>query len=70
MAGLTDRGRIAAGLRADLCIFDPDASSVVDAASLRHRHPISPYHGLALRGSVLKTWVGGRRVFGEVCEPV
>jgi allantoinase len=70
MAGLTDRGRIATGLRADLCIFDPDTSSVVDAANLRHRHPISPYDGLALRGSVLTTWVGGRRVFGEVCEPV
>jgi allantoinase len=70
MAGLTDRGRIAVGLRADLCAFDPDASAVINAKNLRHRHPISPYDGVVLRGSVLQTWVAGRRVFGEVCEPV
>jgi allantoinase len=70
LAGLTDRGRIAPGLRADLCVFDPDAAGVVDAKALHHRHPISPYHGVTLRGSVLQTWVAGRSVFGGVCEPV
>jgi allantoinase len=69
LAGLTDRGRIAAGLRADLCVFDPDVTGVVDAQALHHRHPVSPYHGVALSGSVLQTWVGGRSVFGGVCEP-
>jgi allantoinase len=69
LAGMTDRGRIAVGLRADLCAFDPDGSSVVDATDLRHRHPITPYDGLALRGSVLHTWVAGRQVFGQMREP-
>jgi allantoinase len=70
LAGLTDRGRIAEGLRADLCVFDPDASAVVDAKALRHRHPVSPYDGACLRGSVLQTWVAGRPVFGEVGAPL
>jgi allantoinase len=70
LAGLTDRGRIAEGLRADLCAFDPDAVEVVDVHALQHRHPVSPYHGVALRGSVVGTWVGGRPVYGRACEPV
>ena len=45
LAGLVDRGRIAVGLRADLCVFDPDAEEVIDAGALRHRHPVSPYDG-------------------------
>lgn len=70
LAGLEDRGRIATGLRADLCVFDPDADGIVDAGALRHRHPISPYDGAALRGSVLQTWVAGKRVFDRVGEPM
>lgn len=63
LAGLTDRGRIAVGQRADLCVFAPTAESVVDAAVLRHRHAVSPYDGMAVRGSVQQTWVAGRSVF-------
>jgi allantoinase len=62
LAGYTDRGRIAAGQRADLCVFNPDTERVVDVGALRHRHPVSPYDGVALRGSVLQTWVAGDRV--------
>ncbi|EHB47065.1 allantoinase [Mycolicibacterium rhodesiae JS60] len=59
LAGLTDRGVIAPGKRADFCVFDPDASWVVRGAQLRHRHPITPYEGAALTGTVRQTWVGG-----------
>lgn len=59
LAGYPDRGRIAVGMRADLCAFDPDAEETVRAAALRHRHPVSPYDGVRLRGSVLQTWVAG-----------
>ena len=69
LAGLVDRGRIAVGLRADLCVFDPDAEEVIDAGALRHRHPVSPYHGMALCGSVLQTWSAGQLVFDRVREP-
>jgi allantoinase len=70
LAGYDDRGRIAVGLRADLCAFDPDACAVVDAAALAHRHPVSPYDGHTLFGAVLQTWVAGRPVLQEVRQPV
>lgn len=70
LAGYADRGRIAVGLRADLCAFDPDAETLVDAVALAHRHPVSPYDGHILRGAVLQTWVAGRPVLQEVCQPV
>jgi len=68
LAGYGDRGRIAVGLRADLCAFDPGALDTVRAAALRHRHSVSPYDGVTLRGSVLQTWVAG--VPALVGEPV
>lgn len=68
LAGYADRGRIAVGLRADLCAFDPGALDTVRATTLRHRHPVSPYDGVTLRGSVLQTWVAG--VPALVGEPV
>jgi allantoinase len=66
LAGFVDRGRIDVGLRADLCVFAPDGDDVVDVSALQHRHPVSPYHAVALRGSVLQTWVAGERVFGRL----
>ncbi|MDT5002202.1 MAG: allantoinase [Mycobacterium sp.] len=63
LAGFTDRGRIEVGTRADLCTFDPDVEHTVHGDALAHRHGITPYEGIALRGQVLQTWVKGRRVF-------
>jgi allantoinase len=70
LAGFTDRGRIEVGLRADLCAFAPDVEEVIHVDRLRHRHPVSPYDGVALRGSVLQTWVAGQSVYARVSEPV
>jgi len=70
LAGFADRGRIEVGLRADLCAFAPDAEEVVHVDRLRHRHPVSPYDGVALRGSVLQTWVAGESAFARIGEPV
>ena len=60
LAGLAHRkGRIEAGCDADLVVLDPEAAFMVDAAALFHRHPVSPYHGRALRGVVERTYLGG-----------
>ena len=59
LTGLTDRGTIAPGQQADLCVFMPDQRFVVDPARLRHRNPISPYAGRELRGVVEQTWLHG-----------
>jgi allantoinase len=62
LTGLADRGAIGPGLRADLCVFAPDERFVVDPATLRHRHPVTPYAGRTLRGVVRQTWLAGRPI--------
>ena len=64
LVGLERRkGAIAAGLDADLVVWDPDASFTVDGASLLHRHSLTPYQGTRLFGVVHSTWVRGTLVF-------
>ncbi|HEX5918142.1 MAG TPA: allantoinase AllB [Nocardioides sp.] len=60
--GLTGKGEIAVGADADLCVFAPDESWVVDASALHHRNPVSPYAGRTLTGTVRATWLRGRPV--------
>jgi allantoinase len=62
LLGLPDRGEIRPGARADLAIFAPDETFVVDRGKLLYRHPISPYHGRTLTGVVRQTWLAGAPV--------
>ncbi|XVQ12972.1 allantoinase AllB [Spirillospora sp. CA-255316] len=63
LAGLDGRkGRIEVGADADLVAFDADETFVVDPAGLRHRHPVTPYEGLALTGAVRTAWLRGQVV--------
>ncbi|GGP47657.1 allantoinase AllB [Saccharothrix coeruleofusca] len=65
LVGLPHKGRIAPGADADLCAFAPDEAFVVDRARLRHRNPVTPYHGRPLAGVVRRTWLRGHEVDGE-----
>ncbi len=59
LAGLPAKGRIAPGYDADLCVFAPDESFVVDPARLHHRHAVTPYAGRRLTGTVRSTFLRG-----------
>lgn len=70
LAGLEGtKGAIAAGLDADLAVWDPDAESVVEAEDLRFRHPVSAWTGRRLRGRVVTTLLRGRVVYDEGAFP-
>jgi allantoinase len=58
LAGIAG-GDIVPGSRADLVVWDPDATVVVAPERLAQRHPITPYAGRALQGRVLATIVRG-----------
>jgi allantoinase len=66
LAGLKAlKGAIAPGRDADLVIWDPAAVATIDRATLHHRHAVSPYHGLQLRGAVRTTMLRGEVVFED-----
>jgi allantoinase len=72
LAGLSGvKGSIAVGCDADLVIWDPDAEVVVDASTLYHRHPVTPYDGARLRGRVRTTMLRGRVIYdaGRIVAP-
>jgi allantoinase len=64
LAGLDARkGRLAPGYDADLVVLDPEATFVVEAGALHHRHKLTPYAGQTLHGVVRRTYVRGRLAF-------
>jgi allantoinase len=72
LVGLGQRkGHIAAGRDADLVIWDPAASFVVEPDRLQHRHSLTPYTGRRLRGVVSATYLRGRLAYrdGELATP-
>jgi allantoinase len=65
LVGLRRKGRIAPGCDADLCVFAPDETFVVDPERLHHKHPITPYAGRSLTGVVRGTWLRGEELTGD-----
>ncbi|MEX1037488.1 MAG: allantoinase AllB [Acidimicrobiia bacterium] len=66
LAGLGRRkGAIAEGMDADFVVFDPDGSETIYGTDLFHRHPITPYEGMTLRGTVVKTVLRGQNVYSS-----
>ncbi|MGP6178358.1 allantoinase AllB [Microbacterium sp. A196] len=60
--GLAGKGRIAVGAAADFAVFAPEETFAVDATSLAHRHPVTPYDGRELTGVVRATYLAGRLI--------
>jgi allantoinase len=63
LAGLTAKGRIAAGYDADFCVLAPDESFAVHPGQLHHKHPATiPYAGRRLHGVVRATMLRGQMI--------
>ena len=58
------RGQLAVGATADICIFDPAAIWQLTPDALKSRGKNSPWTGYLLTGKVKVTLVGGKLVFG------
>jgi dihydroorotase len=58
------QGRLSVGAPADLVLFDPDAPFVLDRFTLKSKSKNTPFDGQRMEGRVLRTFVGGKQVFG------
>lgn len=75
LAGLGDRkGLIQKGYDADLAIFEPNATHVLQEQDLLYKNKISPYVGEEFKGRLSRTYLRGVKVYdryqGGVLEPL
>jgi allantoinase len=63
--GLSRKGRIRVGADADLAVFAPEESFVVDVSRLHHKNQVSAYAGRTLQGVVRRTFLAGREIDDE-----
>ncbi|KAF4634036.1 hypothetical protein G7Y89_g4070 [Cudoniella acicularis] len=59
------KGALRAGLDADICVFDDEASSVVEESRLLFRNKVTPYEGKTLKGVVKETYLRGQKIFAS-----
>jgi len=64
IVGITKAGHLAAGARADVCVFDPAAYTTVSREALKSQGKNTPFLGLELPGQVRYTLVEGQVMYG------
>jgi allantoinase len=57
------KGALAPGFDADIVIFDPEDSFVVEPSMIHHRHKVTPHEGRQFHGRVCETYVRGHQVY-------
>jgi allantoinase len=61
--GLHSKGDVAVGLDADLVLFDPDETWVVNADESESQQGYTPFEGIELNGRVKTTFLRGERIY-------
>ncbi len=59
----SSKGKIKKGYDADIVIWNPENEISIDKNNIYHRHKITPYGGLTLKGEVVQTIVNGKIVY-------
>jgi allantoinase len=62
---ISNKGGIAVGKDADLCLVDPAAEQTVTPESLRYRHKQSAYVGRRFRAQVIRTILRGQTIYQD-----
>ncbi len=62
IAGI-NKGCIAEGQTADLCIFDPEAQYTIHKDMIHHKHKVTPFEGKSVFGEIKETWLKGQKIF-------
>jgi len=57
------KGELKVGHDADIVIWNPEASFVVEPSIIQHKHKLTPYNGRTLNGVVETVFVRGQRIF-------
>ena len=65
----SSKGKIRKGFDADLVIWNPEKEISIDKADIYHRHKLTPYAGLLLKGEVFQTIVNGKIVYDNNSFP-
>ena len=59
------KGAIKTGYDADLLVWAPELPCPTAKSDIHHRHPVSPYMDMDLKGQVIQTIVGGKIVYNQ-----
>ena len=58
-----DDGTLEPGSQADICVFDPEETWILEADQMRSGGQNTPFLGASLKGRVHATLLGGQLVF-------
>ena len=68
LAGLSDRGELRVGARADIVVWAPDETFVVEPERLFMRNKVTPYAGRELYGAVRETFLAGESIYSDAAN--
>ncbi|CAN5176241.1 allantoinase AllB [soil metagenome] len=65
LAGQKTKGKIKKGYDADIIIFDPEKEFTVNEQMILHKHKVTPYINLKLKGVIKQTFLNGNSVYDD-----